>query len=125
MVDETLRTEHVTRFVEDKYVRLYDALCAEYERTQGALTGATQGIVADIVYQEQLKAALIRDINENGLGRKAYNGRQYYWQDNKSVGAYKGACEQQRKLYAELRLTPASSKLGVIGAAAEDEFNTF
>lgn len=124
-MDDTLRKEHLTRYTDEKYTLLYDGLCAEYERTQGTLTGAAQNIIADIVYQEQLKDAFIADINANGLSRKAYNGRQYYWQDNKCVGAYKASCEQQRKLYAELRLTPASAKMGVLGAAAEDEFNDF
>ena len=52
-----------------------------------------------------------------------YNGRQHYLQANKSVGEYKSACEQQRKLYAELRLTPASGP--VRADLVKDEFNEF
>lgn len=122
-MDKSLREQHVARLGDDRYIAMYDGLCAEVER-RGELTSAAQGIVADICYLEQTKALLAADINERGVNKIAYNGRQHYLQSNKSVGEYKGCCEQQRKMYSELRLTPASS--GVRQAdVMQDDFNSF
>ncbi|HIU45810.1 MAG TPA: P27 family phage terminase small subunit [Candidatus Fimadaptatus faecigallinarum] len=124
MSDNVLRSEHIARFADEKYVAMYDALCEQLCRTVGAVSTAMQNIVADIVYLEQTKETLIADIRQNGVTRKSYNGRQYYYQENKSVGQYKTVTEQQRKLYAELKLTPASTGMQ-IASTIQDEFNAF
>lgn len=122
-MDKSLRDQHVTRLGDDRYIAMYDGLCAEVAQ-RGELTSAAQGIVADICYLEQTKALLAADINERGVNKVVYNGRQHYLQANKSVGEYKACCEQQRKMYSELRLTPASS--GVRQAdVMQDDFNSF
>lgn len=123
-MDQIMRERHVERFAGDEYyIAMYDGLCGEVER-RGELTSAAQGIVADICYLEQTKALLIADINERGVNKISYNGRQHYLQANRSVGAYKTVCEQQRKLYSELRLTPASSGIKQADVML-DEFNQF
>ena len=126
-MDVQLRMQHIARSTDEnaeEYIRMYDELCSELTHMYGTLTAAAQSIIADVVYLEQTKAALIVDIAKRGVSTMVYNGRQHYLQANKSVGAYKGACEQQRKLYNELRLTPASSKVQ-IADKIDDEFNNF
>lgn len=122
-MDTELREQHIARFADGQYVSMYDGLCAEVEQ-RGELTSAAQGIVADICYLEQTKELLIADINSRGVNKMSYNGRQHYLQANKSVGEYKTCCEQQRKMYSELRLTPASSGLRQADVM-QDEFNRF
>lgn len=121
-MDTALRSAHVARFPAEQYAAMYDQLCAELDAA-GQLTLAAQNVVADVCYLEQLKSNLIADIERNGITKMVYNGRQHYLQANKSVGEYKSACEQQRKLYAELRLTPASGP--VRADLVKDEFNEF
>lgn len=123
-MNEILRQQHMARIDGDEtYSALYDGLCRECERMTGVLTDAAQGIIADVVFIERTKAALTADIKKRGAGIHVRNGRQEYWTDNKSIAAYRALTEQQRKLYNELKMTPASMKISV--DTIEDDFNSF
>ena len=66
---------------------------------------------------------LMDDISTRGIGQERRNGRQTYWQDNRSLQTYRAYAEQQRKQLSELRLTPVRRKAQAV--AIEDDFDAF
>lgn len=118
-----LKKEHWTRITDPDARRMYGRLCDACERRPGGITDADQMIVADVAYAEQVKAVLQKDIAERGIGKEVRNGRQSYWQDNKSLAHYRAYCETQRKLLAELRLTPNGRKAASVDL--DDDFDSF
>ena len=123
MINEALREEHLARINGDRARAMYDRLCDACDRRPDGLTDADQMIVADICYEEQIKEMLEKDISERGIGQERSNGRQRYWQDNRSVAQYRAYSDQQRKQLAELRLTPV--RRGAQQVSIEDEFDSF
>lgn len=118
-----LKKEHWTRITDLDARRMYGRLCDACERRPGGITDADQMIVADVAYAEQVKTVLQKDIAERGIGKEVRNGRQSYWQDNKSLAHYRAYCETQRKLLAELRLTPNGRKAASVDL--DDDFDSF
>ena len=118
-----LKKEHWTRITDPDARRMYGRLCDACERRPGGITDADQMIVADVAYAEQVKTVLQKDIAERGIGKEVRNGRQSYWQDNKSLAHYRAYCETQRKLLAELRLTPNGRKAASVDL--DDDFDSF
>ena len=123
MVNEALRGEHFGMITDERARHVYEYLCAACDRRPDGLTDADQMIVADICYEEQIKEMFQKDIAERGIGQERSNGRQRYWQDNKSIAQYRAYSDQQRKQLAELRLTPA--RRGAQQVTIEDEFDSF
>lgn len=105
-MNDTLKNEHFERITSEHARNMYDCLCAACEQREGGMTDADQMLVFDVAYAEQIKELLRADIEKRGIGRMGRNGRQEYWQDNRSVSHFRAYCDQQRKLMAELRLTP-------------------
>ena len=118
-----MREEHLAQMSSERARAMYDRLCDGCDRRADGLTDADQMIVADICYEEQIKEMFQKDIAERGIGQERYNGRQKYWQDNKSIAQYRAYSDQQRKQLAELRLTPA--RRGAQQVTIEDEFDSF
>ena len=123
MVNEALREEHLARINSERARAMYDRLCDACDRRTDGLTDADQMIVADICYEEQIKEMFMEDIGKRGIGQERSNGRQRYWQDNKSVAQYRAYSDQQRKQLGELRLTPV--RRGAQQVSIEDEFDSF
>ena len=84
-MNEALRDEHFQRITDEKARRVYDYLCDACERRPGGMTDPDQMMVADVAFAEQVKQQLTDDIAKRGIGKEAHNGRQTYWQDNKSL----------------------------------------
>ncbi len=122
-MNEEMRSEHFGRIQSEAARAMYDRLCAACEQRPGGMTDAEQMIVMDIAFEEQLKQLLMDDIVRRGLGQERYNGRQKYYQENRSPAQYRAFCDQQRKQLAELRLTPASRKAEQV--QLEDDFDRF
>ena len=118
-----LKKEHWQRITDPDARRMYGRLCEACEKRAGGITDADQMIVADISYMEQIKGILQQDIAERGIGKEVRNGRQTYWQDNKSLAHLRAYSESQRKLLAELRLTPNGRKAASV--EIDDEFDAF
>ena len=118
-----LKKEHWARITDPDARRMYGRLCDACERRAGGITDADQMIVADICYAEQIKTMLQRDIAERGIGQERYNGRQKYWAENKSLAQLRGFTESQRKLLAELRLTPNGRRAASV--EIDDDFDSF
>jgi len=81
----------------------YDALCVECQKVQ-APSLISDMMIADAVRLERLKTMLDSDIQLRGAGYDKHNGRQTYYQDNKSVPLLLKTMEQQRKLFERLGL---------------------
>ncbi|URN94567.1 MAG: P27 family phage terminase small subunit [Candidatus Pristimantibacillus lignocellulolyticus] len=89
--------------------QMFTTLVNELE-IDGNLSERTLMLVDNIVLLEQLKRAHIADIKKRGSVEYFKNGSQEMWRDNKSVDKVIKIVEQQRKLQAELKLTPASDR---------------
>lgn len=122
-MNEQMREEHFRRIESEAARAMYDRLCAACDERPGGMSAADQMLVADVAYEEQVKQLLMDDIVRRGLGQERYNGRQKYYQENKSPAQYRAFCDQQRKQLAELRLTPASRKAEQV--QLEDDFDAF
>lgn len=123
MINEALREEHLARIQSERARGMYDRLCDACDRRTDGLTDPDQMIVADICYEEQIKEMFMEDIEKRGIGQERSNGRQKYWQDNKSVAQYRAFSDQQRKQLSELRLTPV--RRGAQQVTIEDDFDSF
>ena len=122
-MNEEMRSEHFGRIQSEAARAMYDRLCAACEQRPGGMTDAEQMIVMDIAFEEQLKQLLMDDIVRRGLGQERYNGRQKYYQENRSPAQYRAFCDQQRKQLAELRLTPNGRKAESVNI--DDDFDNF
>ena len=123
MVNEALREEHLAQMNSERARAMYDRLCDACDRRTDGLTDADQMIVADICYEEQIKEMFQKDIAERGIGQERSNGRQRYWQENKSPAQIRALSEQQRKHLSELKLTPAGRKAASV--EIDDDFDAF
>lgn len=122
-MNEALRENHFRRITDDKARSVYDYLCDACEKRTDGMTDPDQMLVADVAYIEQVKGKLVDDIAARGVVKEVHNGRQTYWQDNKSLGNFRAYSDQQRKLLAELRLTPNGRKAANI--SIDDDFDKF
>ena len=122
-MNEELRERHFERITDEKAQAMYDMLCDACEKRPGGMSDPDQLLVADIAYAEQVKQMLMEDIKTRGLGQERWNGRQKYWQDNKSPAQLRAYCDQQRKHLAELKLTPAGRKAASMDI--DDGFDDF
>ena len=122
-MNKSLRKEHFLRITDSRARHMYDRLCTACEKRQEGMTDPDQMLVADIAYAEQIKQMLMDDIASRGLGQERYNGRQKYWQENKSPAQLRAYTEQQRKHLGELKLTPA--KRQAAAAEIDDDFDSF
>lgn len=123
MVNEALREEHFERITDEKARSMYDYLCDACEKREDGLTDPDQMLVADIAFAEQVKGMLMADIAERGIGKEQRNGRQTYWQDNKSLAHFRAYSDQQRKHLSELKLTPARRRAEQVEIT--DDFDSF
>ena len=122
-MNEQLRDLHWQRITDPKARLVYEKLCAACEQREGGMTDADQMLVADAAMSEQIKQQLIDDIAKRGIGCERTNGRQRYWADNKSIPQLRAYCDNQRKMLAELRLTPQSRRAQQV--QLEDDFDEF
>ena len=122
-MNKTLRKEHFLRVTDPRARHMYDRLCDACEKRPEGMTDPDQMLVADIAYAEQIKQMLMDDIAQRGLGQERYNGRQKYWQENKSPAQLRAYTEQQRKHLGELKLTPAKRQAAAV--EIDDEFESF
>jgi hypothetical protein len=102
---------------------MFDLLIQELEKEMN-LNDKTIMIADNIVLLEQLKQEHLDDIKERGVVELFKNGSQEMFRENKSVDKVLKIVEQQRKLQAELKLTPASDKR-VAEVVTVDEFESF
>ncbi|PLR93199.1 P27 family phage terminase small subunit [Bacillus sp. T33-2] len=85
-------------------------IIVEELRIDSNLSERTIMLVDNMVLLEQLKQDAIEDIRVRGSVELFKNGSQEMFRENKSVDKILKIVEQQRKLQAELKLTPASDR---------------
>lgn len=122
-MNASMKREHFQRITDPAARRMYNRLCDACERRADGLTDADQMLVADVAFAEQMKQALMEDIRQRGFGTERRNGRQVYWQENKSPAQLRAFTELQRKHLAELKLTPAGRKAASV--ELDDDFDRF
>lgn len=122
-MNETLKREHWQRITDKRARRMYERLCDACDRRPEGMTDPDQMMVADVAFAEQVKGLLEKDIQERGIGKEVRNGRQTYWADNKSMAHLRAYTETQRKLLAELKLTPNKRKAATV--QIDDDFDSF
>lgn len=122
-MNSALKRENFRQITDPQARKMYNRLCDACERREDGMTDADQMLVADIAYAEQLKQLLIADVRERGIGQERSNGRQKYWQENKSPAQIRALSEQQRKHMAELKLTPSGRKAAPV--EIDDDFDRF
>ncbi len=122
-MNNALRKEHFLRITDKRARHMYDRVCDACDRRPEGITDADQMLAADIAYAEQIKQMLMDDVAQRGIGQERYNGRQKYWQENKSLAQYRAFAEQQRKHLGELKLTPAKRQAAAV--EIDDEFESF
>ncbi|SFT04186.1 P27 family phage terminase small subunit [Marininema halotolerans] len=102
---------------------MFQILVQELQKCD-ALNDRTIMLVDNMVLLEQIKQGLLDDLKERGIVELFINGSQEMYRDNKSADKVLKVVEQQRKLQAELRLSPASDKQ-ISEAVTMDEFEEF
>jgi hypothetical protein len=122
-MNNALRKEHFLRITDKRARHMYDRVCDACDRRPEGITDADQMLAADIAYAEQIKQMLMDDVAQRGIGQERYNGRQKYWQENKSLAQYRAFAEQQRKHLGELKLTAAKRQAAPV--EIDDDFDTF
>lgn len=122
-MNEEIRAEHFERVTDERARRMYERLCEACEKRAGGMTDPDQMLVGDVAMAEQIKQLLIEDIAQRGVGSERWNGRQKYYQENKSLAQLRAYSDQQRKHLAELRLTPNGRRAAAV--PIEDEFDSF
>jgi hypothetical protein len=113
-----------------KHITHYDARKLFYtliEELQSSdrFNKQTFRIVDDMVLLEQIKQKCYEDVIERGVMELFENGKQVMYRENKSVDKILKIVEQQRKLQAELKLTPASDKKVSKAVETDDGFDKF
>lgn len=122
-MNDRMRKTAWERITDPKARKTYDALCEACEARAGGMTDPDQMLIEDVAFLEQMKEMLREDIAKRGIGQERRNGRQTYWADNKSLSHLRATTELQRKLLAELKLTPASRKAQAV--EIDDDFDRF
>ena len=107
MMDEALMRAHMDALRHECARAMYARLCAACEKREGGLAACDQDMIFDACYAEDVKQALREDIRSRGVVATVYNGRQKYAKENKSVTQLRAYTDAQRKLFGELRITPA------------------
>lgn len=87
------------------------------------LSTATMMLIADVVRLEMLERRLQSDIAARGVGGERRNGRQTYWQENKSVALLAKAMDQKRKLLECLKLVKRDPDQPKMNEDVDDEFD--
>ena len=121
---ESISLQHAERIKTPEGLEMYRKICAECEQREGGMTETDQMLVLDLALTEDIKQLLLEDIHDRGLGSVHNNGRQSYYKENASIPRLRAMMDQQRKILAELRLTPASRKAVQI-SMFKDDFDEF
>ena len=122
-MNEELKLRHLATITHESAVEMYEKTVRRLRTARGRHDRPRPDACADIARAEQIKQQLLDDIAKRGIGQERSNGRQKYWQENRSVAQVRAYAEQQRKHLSELRLTPNSRKAASV--LMDDEFADF
>lgn len=118
---KALRERHRKQLRHGCSLDLYDRLTAACEDRPGGIQAADQDMIFDACFAEDIKTDLRKDIVGRGAVCDVINGKQRFKKENPSVAQLRAYTESQRKLFGDLRITPA--KRGAADAAGDDDFD--
>lgn len=127
LCDEALRQRHLTALQTEESRAMYDrtlAACAQ----RGEILPSDQDMIFDLCCHEDVKQALQEDIRARGVTVETRNGRQIYKKENPALARLCRYAELQRRIRADLRITPAKrggNDAEEDSADAEDDFDRF
>ena len=107
MVNEELKEWHLKQLTTSCAQALYARLCAACDSRPGGIRDCDQDLIFDACVTEDIKEELRRDIRRRGVVTMTRNGGQQFAKENKSVALLRGYQDSQRKIYSDLRITPA------------------
>lgn len=106
-IDEALKKKHLERLNTQEGREMYErTLRIVQERPDGA-RDTDLDMIFDLCSAEEIKAALIADINTRGAMVTTRSGRQNYVKENPSIARVCRLTEMQRKIRDNLKITPA------------------
>lgn len=106
-IDEALKKKHLERLNTQEGREMYErTLRIVQERPDGA-RDTDLDMIFDLCSAEEIKAALIQDINTRGAMVTTRSGRQNYVKENPSIARVCRLTEMQRKIRDNLKITPA------------------
>lgn len=123
MLNEKLKAWHLKQLRYECSKNLYDRLISACEGRPGGLQGCDQDMVFDACTAEDVKNALREDVLLRGPVIHIQNGGQRYQKENKSVSLLRAYIESQRKIFSDLRLTPAKRNAEETDMPEPDEFD--
>lgn len=118
---DRLRESHLAQLRHSGSKDLYMRLTAACEDRPGGIQAADQDMIFDACFAEDIKTDLRKDIAGRGAVCDVINGKQRFKKENPSVSQLRAYTESQRKLFGDLRVTPA--KRGAADAAGDDDFD--
>lgn len=106
-IDEALKKRHLESLNTPEGRDMYErTLRIVQERPDGA-RDTDLDMIFDLCVAEEIKAALIADINNRGAMVTTRSGRQNYVKENPSIARVCRYTEMQRKIRDNLKITPA------------------
>lgn len=120
MIDDKLREWHLAQLKTRCAADLYERLCRACENRPGGIRDCDQDLIFDACTTEDIKEQLRMDIKDRGVIALTINGGQRFAKENKSVALLRGYLDSQRKIYSDLRITPAKRGEDAMG---EDDFD--
>lgn len=106
-IDEALRQRHLAALNTPEGREMYDRTIAQCMTRPGGVTATDQDMIFDLCCAEDMKQALAADIKKRGAVVETRNGRQVFFKENPSMARMCRYTELQRKIRADLKITPA------------------
>lgn len=106
-IDEALKKRHLDALTTPEGREMYErTLRIVAERPDGA-RDTDLDMIFDLCTAEEIKMALVKDINTRGAMVTTRNGRQNFVKENPSIARVCRYTEMQRKIRDNLKITPA------------------
>ena len=113
--DESLRQRHLDSLKYPESREMYDRTLALCRDRPDGVKAADLDMIFDLCAAEDVKRELQDDIRRRGVVVETRNGRQVFAKENPSMARLCRYTELQRKIRADLKITPAKR------AAPEEE----
>lgn len=125
--DAALREKHLQQLQSQESREMYDRTLAQCLDRPGGLTATDQDMIFDLCSAEDIKLALAEDIRKRGVVVETRNGRQVFRKENPSMARMCRYAELQRKIRADLGITPGKRRAEEEPPEEEkaDEFDAF
>ena len=114
-IDSSLRQRHLDSLKYPESREMYDRTLALCRDRPDGVQGTDLDMIFDLCTAEDVKHDLKADIKSRGVVVETRNGRQIFRKENPSMARLCRYTELQRKIRADLRITPAKR------AAPEEE----